>query len=74
VSESHKFLTENNGYVTISDLNIGSVIRTVNGLSKLESKNRIGEGEVVKIEVEEAHTYVMEGIISHNIKAATEVL
>jgi intein/homing endonuclease len=37
----------------------------------LESKNRIGEGEVVKIEVEEAHTYVMEGIISHNIKAAT---
>jgi hypothetical protein len=71
VSDSHKFLTENNGYVTISDLKIGSVIRTVTGLAKLESKNRIGEGEVVKIEVEEAHTYVMEGIISHNIKAAT---
>lgn len=71
VSDSHKFLTENNRYITISDIEIGSFIKTVDGLAKLESKQRIGDGEVVKIEVENAHTYVLEGIISHNIKSAS---
>lgn len=73
VSDSHKFLTENGEYVTISNITEGTLIKTINGLAKLESKQRIGEGEVIKIEVENAHTYVLEGVISHNIKAASLV-
>lgn len=69
VSESHKFLVEDGRYVTVSDIQIGDRIQTVDGLAILEYKERIGEGPVVKIEVEEAHTYVVEGLISHNIKA-----
>jgi hypothetical protein len=29
---------------------------------------RIGEGDVVMFEIEEAHTYISDGLISHNLK------
>jgi len=68
VSEHHRFLTVDNEYVSINDLQIGSELRTIDGSVKLESKTNIGETEVVKIEIENAHTYVLEGVISHNVK------
>jgi hypothetical protein len=66
VSEHHKFLTSDNEYVSIRDLRIGDDLVSMNGLVKLESKIKIGEREVVKIEIENAHTYILEGVISHN--------
>jgi hypothetical protein len=66
VSESHKFLTADNVYVPIADIEIGREIRTVTGTLPLISKDWIDSGEIVKIEVEEAHTYIIDGIISHN--------
>lgn len=68
VSESHKFLTSDNVYVRITDIEIGKEIRTVTGTLPLISKDWIDKGEIVKIEVEEAHTYVIDNIISHNLK------
>jgi hypothetical protein len=66
VSDSHKFLIENGEYVSISDINIGNTIQTIDGLKELISKENIGNNEVVRFEIEEAHTYVVEGMISHN--------
>jgi len=68
VSDTHKFLTSDNVYVRITDIEIGKEIKTVTGTLPLISKDRIDMGEIVKIEVEEAHTYVIDDIISHNLK------
>ena len=66
VSDSHKFLTEYGDYISINNINIGDKIQTINGLQELISKNEIGEMEVVRFEINDAHTYVVDGIISHN--------
>lgn len=66
VSDSHKFLIENGEYVSISDISIGDNIQTIDGLKELISKENIGNNEVVRFEIEDAHTYVVEGVISHN--------
>lgn len=68
VSEMHRFLTPEGDYIPLIDLNIGSSVVTLDGISNIESKKNIGLMEVVKIEVENAHTYVLEGAVSHNIK------
>jgi intein/homing endonuclease len=74
VSASHKFLTDSGKYEDASALSIGSMIRTINGISPILEKKNIGESDVVKIEVQGAHTYVMEGFISHNKRAIEKIV
>jgi len=65
VSESHRFWVDNKtAWINTKDLEIGDVI---NGLIVKEI-NDVGEGPVVRITVDEAHTYIMEGFLSHNMK------
>jgi hypothetical protein len=66
VSNSHKFLTEFGEYSSIEDINLGDKLQTINGLEELMSKENIGVGEVIKFEINDAHTYIVEGVISHN--------
>jgi hypothetical protein len=66
VSESHKFLLSTGEYVKISDIKEGTLIQTLDGDLPLISKESIGKHEVVKLEIDQAHTYVVEGIHSHN--------
>ena len=66
VSNSHKFLTEFGEYISIEDINLGDKLQTINGLEELVSKESIGVGEVIKFEINDAHTYVVEGVVSHN--------
>jgi len=68
VSSNHKFLTESMGFVALSELWIGAKVQTVNGLAEIESIESIGEMEVVQIEVDQAHTYVIGEVVSHNRK------
>ena len=70
VSDTHRFLTADNKYVTITNIKIGTEIKTIDGNIALLSVDRIDRREIVKIEVEEAHTYVVNGMISHNNKIA----
>lgn len=72
VSESHKFLLSTGEYVKISDIEEGTLIQTIDGDLPLVSKTSIGDTEVIKLEIDQAHTYVVEGIHSHNIKLAVE--
>ena len=71
VSNSHKFLTEFGEYSSIEDINLGDKLQTINGLEELISKENIGVGEVIKFEINDAHTYIVEGVISHNKQPVT---
>jgi hypothetical protein len=66
VSASHKFLTKDLKFVSISDLLVGDLIETTKGAKPILSIEPTGTKEVVKLEIEDAHTYVVENIVSHN--------
>jgi hypothetical protein len=68
VSSNHKFLTESMGFVPLSELWVGAKVQTVNGLAEIESIESIGVMEVIQIEVDQAHTYVIGEVVSHNRK------
>ena len=68
VSDTHRFLTESGAYIKVTDLSIGDKIATIFGLESIESMTSIGEGHIIKLEIDEAHTYVVEGARSHNMK------
>ena len=63
VSESHSFHVKNDKWKNTWELEVGDVI----GQYILVSSEKIGEGLVVRIEIEDAHTYVCCGFLSHNI-------
>ena len=68
VSSNHKFLTESMGFVPLSELWVGAKVQTVNGIAEIESIESIGVMEVIQIEVDQAHTYVIGEVVSHNRK------
>jgi hypothetical protein len=67
VSTTHKFLTADGVWKQMRDLVIGDVVRaTGDATKKLTSVKTLGEGPVVKMTVTEAHTYIADGLVSHN--------
>jgi intein/homing endonuclease len=68
VSSNHKFLTESMGFVPLSELWVGAKVQTIDGLAEIESIESLGEMEVIQIEVDQAHTYVIGEVVSHNKK------
>jgi hypothetical protein len=60
-SKSHKFYMEGS-WKEAESLRVGDLI----GGKRVDSIENIGFGEVVKITVDSAHTYVCEGLLSHN--------
>lgn len=60
-SESHKF-HHNDSWIEAKDLQLEDVVQG----KKLFIKTDIGMGDVVRITVEDAHTYVCQGFLSHN--------
>jgi hypothetical protein len=65
VSFSHKFLS--NGWTPMYELESGSKVELHGGKFKsIVSKTDIGPGDVIKMTVQDAHTYISEGILSHN--------
>jgi hypothetical protein len=60
----------------VCDISVGESVMGMNydviyDLSSKEivSITDIGDGEVIKFEIDQAHTYITEGLISHNVKA-----
>jgi uncharacterized membrane protein len=43
------------------------------GSKEIISITDIGEGEVIKFEIDDAHTYITEGLISHNQKTVIDL-
>lgn len=66
-SPNHRMLTEE-GWIEIERLMPGDIITAHNKLAVVKYVKPHSFGEVVKITVEDAHTYLTEGLVSHNIK------
>lgn len=70
VSDSHKIYMGKDKWFQIPELKPGDlVVSHSSGMKEITSIEPIGEGSVVSMEIEHAHTYVANDIISHNIKA-----
>jgi hypothetical protein len=67
ISITHKFLTADNQWEKISDIEIGTSIRGFGDITKkLVSITDVGTGPVIEMVVTDAHTYISEGLVSHN--------
>jgi hypothetical protein len=67
VSTTHKFLTSANEWKTIQDIAVGEAVRGLGKVTKtLKSITSLGNGPVVKMTVTDAHTYIADGLVSHN--------
>jgi len=61
-STTHEFYVEGKEWIKIKDMEIGDVV-SGNKLIAIEEET---PGDVVKITVNEAHTYIVNGLLSHN--------
>lgn len=66
-SANHRMLTEE-GWIEIERLMPGDIITAHGKLAVVKYAKPHSFGEVVKITVADAHTYLTEGLVSHNIK------
>lgn len=73
VSDSHKFLMNTNEWKQSYNLSIGEVIKGMEENKEIASIEKIGSGTVVKFEIEDAHTYISDGLISHNAKSSSSI-
>jgi len=69
VSNTHKFLMWDLVWKQVFQLSPGDVIKGLDVNKTVVNIETLEEGPVVKITVEDAHTYIAGGLISHNIKA-----
>lgn len=70
-SLSHKFLLVNREWKRVDELKEGDAIETApnvnaEGFKVVASLEQIGTGDVVKLTIDQAHTYISDGLVSHN--------
>jgi hypothetical protein len=68
VSTTHRFLISNNTWDSAFNLVTNDSVEGINGDKIITDITPVGLGPVVKFEIEDAHTYISAGIISHNVK------
>lgn len=66
VSTTHKFMDSFGNWKRSHDLEIGDLIKGISGNQMITSIKAIGFGEVMIIEIGDAHTYISNGLVSHN--------
>jgi len=68
VSKTHKFLMAGGDWQQVFELGEGSVIKGLEVNKTIQRIDNIGVAPAVKLTVADAHTYIADGMISHNIK------
>jgi len=68
VSDTHKFLMSDDTWKQIFMLKGNETVKGLENDKTIEEIIKIGEGDVVMFEIEDAHTYISDGLISHNLK------
>ena len=64
---NHRFYCENKRkWIKAKDLNRGTKVLGLDGYIEFTDRKKIGEGEVIHLDVEGAHTYVSGKVLSHN--------
>ena len=71
VSDTHQFFMSNEEWMRAYNLTEGLVIKGLETDKVIKSIESIGIGTVIKFEIEDAHTYISDGLISHNKVALT---
>ena len=66
VSTTHKFMDSFGNWKKTTDFTIGDQIKGIQGNRMITSIKSVGLGEVMIIEIGDAHTYISNGVISHN--------
>lgn len=66
VSETHQFIDGEGNIVLASELTIGSLVNTDEGIEEITSIGEPIVGEVIDITVEGTHQYYANGFLSHN--------
>lgn len=61
-SDSHRFYVDGKEWISVNQMELGDVVSDY----ELVSSEEISEGTVVQIAVDEAHTYICAGLLSHN--------
>ena len=65
-STTHKFYVEGKGWTEVNQMEIGDFVIGLDQSHELLEVKEGTYGEVVVIQIEEAHTYISEGLLSHN--------
>jgi hypothetical protein len=71
VSDTHKFFMSNEEWKKISEVSIGDSVFGYPYDKVITSISKIEDGEVVTFEVKDAHTYIANGLLSHNRTVTT---
>jgi hypothetical protein len=72
VSTTHQFLDSFGNWKRTYELEVGDSITGLNRNSIIKSMKYIGVGEVMLITVNDAHTYISNGLVSHNKSPGNE--
>lgn len=72
VSNTHRFLMGNDIWNSAFNLLAGESIKAIDGVKTIANITSVGIGPVVKFEIEDAHTYISAGLLSHNTKLEAE--
>jgi hypothetical protein len=71
VSHTHKYLLNTGKWKQVFEFDGTEKLQKMNGDSiSIKSIKQIGKGDVIKMTVRDAHTYITEDLISHNFKQA----
>lgn len=68
VSDTHKFLMSDDTWKQIFMLKGDETVRGLKNDKTIKEIVKVGEGDVVMFEIDEAHTYISDGLVSHNLK------
>jgi len=68
ISDTHKFLMDNSAWKQMLHIKLGDVVRGLTGHKRIIGMEYIGDGDVIRFNIENAHTYISDGLISHNSK------
>lgn len=66
VSDTHQFIDGEGNIILASDLTVGSLVNTDEGVEEITSISEKHIGEVIDITVEGTHQYYANGFLSHN--------
>jgi hypothetical protein len=68
ISDTHKFLMDNSAWKQMLHIKLGDVVRGLTGHKRIIGMEYIGDGDVIRFNIDNAHTYISDGLISHNSK------
>ena len=68
VSDTHKFYMSDATWKQMLHIKLGDTVRGIAQDKKIIGMEYIGDGDVIRFNIDDAHTYISDGLVSHNSK------